>query len=191
MVCLVMMRQILQWSPIHLAAADLICVQQWHRCVCTTSILGIQRQTALRTLLSGNFAGLANVIGEVDSIQTELMDAVKPIIAALYSQDPGTSLEAAKFHEEENPKINGFTSYIWQLITVYFTSASASHTVKGYQSTRSTSSECTSQFGWEIKNDIPVPTVAQSEPAPLKLIDVIRCQCKVEGKCHVGVTRNT
>ena len=38
------------------------------------------------------------------------------------------------------------------------------------------------QFGWEIKDGIPVPAVAQGDPAPPELIDVIRCQCKVQRK---------
>ncbi len=40
-------------------------------------------------------------------------------------------------------------------------------------------------FGWEIKNGIPVPVTDQGDPAPPQLIDVIRCQCKAQGKkCH-------
>lgn len=38
------------------------------------------------------------------------------------------------------------------------------------------------QFGWEIQENIPIPVIAQGVPAPPELIDVIRCQCKVQGK---------
>ncbi len=37
-------------------------------------------------------------------------------------------------------------------------------------------------FGWEIQDTIPVPAIAQGDPAPPELIDVILCQCKAQGK---------
>ena len=40
----------------------------------------------------------------------------------------------------------------------------------------------TTQFGWDIKNSIPIPTVSQGAPAPPELVDVIQCQCKAQGK---------
>ena len=45
-----------------------------------------------------------------------------------------------------------------------------------------------SKFGWKLKDDIPIPVIAQSEPAPPGLIDVIRCQCKsTVNKCGTEV----
>ena len=37
-------------------------------------------------------------------------------------------------------------------------------------------------FGWEFRDGIPVPVIAQCDPAPTQLIDVIKCQCKALGK---------
>ena len=37
-------------------------------------------------------------------------------------------------------------------------------------------------FGWKIENGIPAPVVGTGDPAPPELVDVIRCQWKVEGK---------
>ena len=37
-------------------------------------------------------------------------------------------------------------------------------------------------FGWEFKDDIPIPVIAHGDPAPSELIDVIKCQCKAQGK---------
>ena len=37
-------------------------------------------------------------------------------------------------------------------------------------------------FGWEVQNYIPVPVMATGEPASPELVDVIRCQCREEGK---------
>ena len=43
------------------------------------------RARALNTLLSGNFPGLADIVGEVSATQVELMEAVKPFFTALYN----------------------------------------------------------------------------------------------------------
>ena len=37
-------------------------------------------------------------------------------------------------------------------------------------------------FGWEIRDDIPIPVIAQGDPAPPELINVIQCQCRARGK---------
>ena len=47
------------------------------------------------------------------------------------------------------------------------------------------------QFGWDIKEGIPIPVTDQGDPAPPQLIDVICCQCKVQGKqCCTGAYGN-
>ncbi|KAK3880448.1 hypothetical protein Pcinc_015050 [Petrolisthes cinctipes] len=37
-------------------------------------------------------------------------------------------------------------------------------------------------FGREIKDNIPVPVIAKSGPAPTELTDVIWCQCQMQVK---------
>ena len=83
----------------------------------TTSYLYSKGKTrALNTLLSGNFPGLADVIGEIDITTTDLMEAVNPFVTSLYNQAPGTSMEAARFNifskNKKSPKIMAFTSNI-------------------------------------------------------------------------------
>ena len=49
--------------------------------------------------------------------------------------------------------------------------------------------ECSNitNFGWKIGDGFPVPVTGASDPAPPQLIDVIWCQCKVQGKkCSTG-----
>jgi len=38
------------------------------------------------------------------------------------------------------------------------------------------------RFGWEFKDGIPIPVIDHSDPAPSELIDIIKCQCKAQGK---------
>ena len=37
-------------------------------------------------------------------------------------------------------------------------------------------------FGWEFQDGVPIPVVAAGDPAPPELVDVIKCQCRAEGK---------
>ena len=37
-------------------------------------------------------------------------------------------------------------------------------------------------FGWEFQAEIPIPVIAEGDPAPPELLDVIQCQCKAQGK---------
>ena len=38
------------------------------------------------------------------------------------------------------------------------------------------------KFGWNVKDKTPSPTLTTIPPAPLGLIDALRCGCKAEGK---------
>ena len=78
-------------------------------CDTTSYLFGKGKVSDLNTLLSGEFPGLANVLGEVGITQAELLEAGKPFIVALYGQAPGTSLEAARFNlatkKKKTPKV--------------------------------------------------------------------------------------
>jgi len=50
--------------------------------------------SALNTLLTGDFPGLAHELGEVEATHTDLMEAY---FCALYCQPSGTSMENARF----------------------------------------------------------------------------------------------
>ena len=95
-------------------------------CDTTSNPYSKGKARALNTLLSGNFPGLADIVGEVNATQVELMEAVKPFFTALYNQVPGTSMESARFNlfykEEEKSKNYGSSSNIWE--------PNAAHTMK-------------------------------------------------------------
>jgi len=38
------------------------------------------------------------------------------------------------------------------------------------------------KFGWEMKDGVPIPEIAQGNPAPAELIDVVQCSCQALGK---------
>jgi hypothetical protein len=115
------------------------------------------------------------------------MEAAIPFFIALYGQPPGTSMESAHFTLFTKKKKS------LKVMTLPPTSANLLQRVlrahlqvmlwkaTGHQAPPDETADIT-HFGWEIPNGIPVPAIAQGGPAPPKLIDVIRCQCRVHGK---------
>ena len=82
-------------------------------CDTTSYPFGKGKISALNTLLAGDFLGLADVLGEVGSTHTALMEAAKPFFVSLYHQLPGTSMETARFTlftKKKRPKIMALPS---------------------------------------------------------------------------------
>ena len=156
-------------------------------CDTTSYLYGKGKTRALNTLLSGNFPGLADVIGEIDITTTDLMEAVNPFVTSLYNQASGTSMEAARFNifskNKKSPKIMALPPTSPNL---------RQHALKSHlqvmlwkaadQQAPPAESDNIIHFGWEVKDCIPIPVVAVSDPAPPELVDVIKCQCKADGK---------
>ena len=57
-------------------------------CDTTSYPYGKGKIGALKTLLAGNFPGLADVLGEVGTTEADLLEAAKPFFLALYGQVP-------------------------------------------------------------------------------------------------------
>ena len=38
------------------------------------------------------------------------------------------------------------------------------------------------KFGWKFQDEIPISTIAEGNPVPPELLDVIQCQCKNTGQ---------
>ena len=143
--------------------------------------------SALNTLLTGNFPGLAHELGEVDATHTDLMEAAQQFFCALYRQPSGTSMENARFKlftkKKKATKImalpptsaNLLLHVLWAHLQVMLWKAA------DQQAPPDQSSDIT-HFGWIIQNDIPIPAIAPGAPAPPELIDLIKCSCKAQGK---------
>ena len=66
-------------------------------CDTTSYLFGKGKATALKTLLAGDYHGLAIVLGEVGAISEDLIEAAGSYVIALYGQSQGTSLQSARF----------------------------------------------------------------------------------------------
>ena len=162
-------------------------------CDTTSYPYGKGKISALNTLLGGNFDGLADVLGETGTTHTDLMEAAKPFFAALYGQPPETSMESARFtlftKKKKNPKVMALPPTTANL---FYHVLQAHHQVMlwkaaGHKSPPDESADIT-DFGWEMRDGIPVPSIAPGNPAPPELIDVIQCQCKAQNnRCSTKV----
>ena len=143
--------------------------------------------SALNTLLAQDFPGLADVLGEVGTTQADLIEAAKPFFAALYRQLPGTTMESARFKlftkKKKSPKVMALPPTSANLLQHVLRAHLQTMLWKAadHQGPPDESADIT-HFGWEIRDGIPIPVIAQGDPAPPELIDVIQCQCRAQGK---------
>ncbi len=127
------------------------------------------------------------MLGEVETTHTDLMKATESFFTALYRQPLGTAIEDVRFtlftKKKKNPKIMALPPTSANLL-LHVLRAHLQVTLwkAADQEAPPDESAGITHFGWVIQNDIPVPAVAQSAPAPPELVNVIKCQCKVQGK---------
>ena len=142
---------------------------------------------ALNTLLAGDFPGLVDLLGEVGTARTDLMEAAKTIFVALYGQQPGVSMESAPFMmftmKKKSPKIQALPPTSSNLLLHVLRSHLQVVPWKAadQQAPPDEAADIT-RFGWDILHGVPVPVLAHGDLAPPQLSDVISCQCRVQGK---------
>lgn len=156
-------------------------------CDTTSYPYGIGKATALKILLDGDFQGLSDVLGEVNATSEDVMEAAKTYVTALYGQPPGTSLEYARFSifttKKTSPKVTALPPTSANLLHHALRAHLQSMLWKSADQHEppDVSSRIT-QFGWDFKDDIPIPVISHGHPAPPELIDMIKCNCKAQGK---------
>ena len=142
---------------------------------------------ALNTLLAGDFPGLVDLLGEVGTARTDLMEAAKTFFVALYGQQPGVSMESARFMmftmKKKSPKIQALPPTSSNLLLHVLRSHLQVMLWKAadQQAPPDEAADIT-RFGWDILDGIPVPVLAHGDLAPPQPTDVISCQCRVPGK---------
>jgi hypothetical protein len=156
-------------------------------CDTTSYPYGKGKTTALKTLLAGDFPGLANVLGEVGATSKDLMEAAKTYFTALYGQPPGTSLQSARYSlftkKKKSPKVMALPPTSDNMLQ---------HVLRAHlqimlwkaakQRSPPDESANIANFGWEFNDDIPMPVIVRGDTAPPELTDMIKCQCKAHGR---------
>ena len=106
---------------------------------------------------------------------------------ALYGQPAETSIESARFtlytRNKKSPKVKALPPTSPNLF-LHVLRAHLQTTLWKAADQQSPPDESMyiTDFGWKIRDDVPVPAVAERDPAPPQLSDVINCQCKAMGK---------
>ena len=150
--------------------------------------------SALKTMSDGDFPGLDYVLGDGGATHGDLMKTASTFFLALYGQPTETSIESASFtlytRNRKSPKVNSLppTSPNLSLHVLRAHLQTMLWKAADQQSPPDESMYIT-DFGWKIRDDdhpessdIPVPAVAERDPGPPQLSDVINCQCKAVGK---------
>ena len=144
----------------------------WHACTYIAGVIppriyidyGKGKISALNTLLAQDIPRA----GEVDTYHTHRSGKVR----ALYSQIPGTSMGSAC--SKLFPKVMALPPTSANLLQLALRAylQTMLWKVADHQGPHNESADIT-HFGWEIRDDIPIPVIAQGDAAPRELIDVI------------------
>ncbi len=156
-------------------------------CDTTSYLFGKGKVLAINTLKKGNFQGLHTILGEPNMNQANVFDCGKQFITAIYNAPGSISMEEMRYHvftkQKKKPK----------LINLPPTSANLHHHIlrshlqvmlwkAADQKEPHNEANDITKFGWEVKDGMPMPQIAQGNPAPPKLIDVVQCSCQAVGK---------
>ena len=155
-------------------------------CDTTSYLYGKGKVTALNTMISGNFQGLATV-GEVSTTHQELLTdcskAIHPCIVQPATRNIYGSCSLQFVYEEEEPRVMALPPTSENLLQ---------HILRAHlQIMLWKEADCEvppaetrdiTNFGWKFQDEIPIPVIAGGDSAPPELLDVIQCQCKVHGK---------
>ena len=138
-------------------------------------------------VLDGDFPGLDDVLGEVGATHGDLLKTAATFVLALYSQPAETSIESASFTlytgNKNSPKVKALPATSPNLFLHVLRAHLQTMLWKAAdQQSPPDESMYITDFGWKIRDDVPVSAIAEGDPAPPQLSDMINCQCKAVGK---------
>jgi hypothetical protein len=152
----------------------------------TSYLYGKGKVSALKVLRAGDFPGLYTALGEIDATQAELMDAGQSFICALYGQPPGTAMSKVRYlmYTKKSGKLMKLMSLppTEQNLILHIQRAHLQTILAKSADLLAPPELNITEYGWEIKDGVPVPETANQPPGPQALMDVVRCSCKSEGK---------
>ncbi len=142
-------------------------------------------------MLDGDYPGLDDVLGEVGATHDDLLKTATTFFVALYGQPAETSIESARFtlytRNKKSPKVKALPPTSPNLFLHVLRAHLQAMLWKAADQQSPDESTSLTDFGWKIRDDVPVPAVAERDPAPPQLSDVINCQYKaVAKKCSTG-----
>ncbi len=155
-------------------------------CDTTSYPYGKGKVTALNTLQAGDFSDLDNVLGETGVTHSQLQEAGFSYLSALYHQPNGIAMETVRYNiyskQKKSPKIMTLPPTGPNLF-LHILRCHLQVTLWKAANKTGPPTHCSDiqKFGWEIKDNIPMPVISDVAPAPPGLSDVISCGCKSLG----------
>ena len=123
-----------------------------------------------------------SVLGEVDATHAQLKEAGQAFFCALYGQPQGTSMSEARYNmytrKHGKPlKVMSLPPTDKNLLLHILRAHLQTILAKAADQVAPPELDIT-KYGWDIKDEIPVPSISDQPPGPKNLMDVVRCGCK-------------
>ena len=135
--------------------------------------------SALKTLQAGDFPGLYSVLGELNATPAQLMDTGESFICALYGQPQGTPMSEARYNMYTKKcgmplKVTSLPPTQQNLFLHILRAHLQTILAKAANQVAPPKLHIT-KYGWEIKDNIPVPSISDRPPGPKDLMDMVKC----------------
>ena len=127
--------------------------------------------SALKTMLDGDFPVLDDVLGGVGATHDDLPITATRFFLALYGQPAETSIESARFtlytRNKKSPKVKALPPTSPNICLHVLRAHLQTMLWKAAdQQSPPDESMYITDFGWKIRDDVPVPAVAERDAAP-------------------------
>ena len=146
--------------------------------------------SALRVLPQTDIDELDSVLGEESATQTDLQKAGTSFFLSLYCQKESTSLNAARhdiYRKRKNPPPLKSLPTTDANLALHVQRAHLQMLLWKAADKSDPPDIQLTDYGWEVKeHEHVMPAVSREPAAPSKLMDVISCSCKAEGKACSG-----
>ena len=151
---------------------------------------GRGKVSALRVLTQTDIDELDSVLGEESATQTDLQKAGTSFFLSLYCQKESTSLNAARhdiYRKRKNPPPLKSLPPTDANLALHVQRAHLQMLLWKAADNSDPPDIQLTDYGWEVKeHEHVMPAVSREPAAPSKLMDVISCSCKAEGKACSG-----
>ncbi|XP_053377818.1 uncharacterized protein LOC123527311 isoform X1 [Mercenaria mercenaria] len=150
-------------------------------CDTTSRIFGIGKAVALRVLRTNTKFQETGIQFLSSSSKDDIVELGERALAILIDGDPYVRLDALRFRKFA-AKVMTSTVFVQVHILPPTSAAAAYHSLRVYLQCRQwmgDSSLRPEDFGWELKDGTYIPIKTDLPPAPENLLNIIRCNCKV------------
>ena len=151
---------------------------------------GRGKVSALRVLTQTDIDELDSVLGEESATQTDMQKAGTSFFLSLYCQKESTSLNAARhdiYRKRKNPPPLKSLPPTDANLALHVQRAHLQMLLWKAADKSDPPDIQLTDYGWEVKeHEHVMPAVSREPAAPTKLMDVISCSCKAEGKACSG-----